>query len=128
MNFFPRELCEHLAAMGCKSESGFYYKTFENGKIMPGFGICFSGVGCKQHPPAFSQNDFTGCHSQARENAKIVWGNGAVCDKCGRWMSQPCPWDRNGTHQGDFIGAMKYHRHKMIDAPDAAKYLEETIG
>lgn len=108
--------------MGCKSESEFYWCYLEDEKtdgrwvLSP---ICESAYYySKERIPAFSQNDFTGCDEQARENARIVWGNNIIhptstCDECGTKYNQKFNW--------------QIHRHRMIDAPDAAKYLEETM-
>lgn len=66
--------------------------------------------------PCFSQNDFTGCHEQARENAKIVWG-----DAC---HEKPChTGDDDRPHDWVWVN----HRHAMIDATDADEYLKETM-
>lgn len=78
--FAPRELCENLQAMGCKTESPFYYVWTEGGSV----GALVYGIE-KPEPqevfegkimvsiPAFTQNDFTGATQQADDNCKIVW-------------------------------------------------------
>ncbi len=118
MKFFSRELSERLASLGCKSESGYFWvlHSYSNTWVLHHG----ADIGAEHLTElkifAFYQKDFTGCHPQARENAKIAWGKFNVvfgaCHICINNKLEP---------------AYLYHRKKMIDAPDAEKYLEETM-
>lgn len=149
MIFFPRELCERLQAMGCKSESGYCWGVYRLGysKESEDWRPLYTKLDSFFQIPeivdphwkhysleflsCFSQNDFTGCHAQAHENARLVWGsryvnkNGYKCPCCNDYKCPCCEafsrdWD-------EIMMAYEFHRHAMINAPDAAKYLEETM-
>jgi len=117
MIFFSRQMSERLAKLGCKSESRFQWHV---GCRHEGFGPFYEErrfkLGCRTLA-AFFQNDLTGCSEQARENAMIVWGSFNVSGEC------PCCCNDNPT-----IPSFARHRHAMLDAPDAEKYLEETLA
>ena len=117
MKFFPRELCEKLQKLGCKSESESFY-------------ICGKVHDRQSDIQMFSQNDLTGCHPQARENAKIVWGDGKqfYCPCCEQSEPPYESQEHNGNEEDCFnYKLFYYHRHVMIDAPDAEEYLKETM-
>lgn len=120
MIFFPRELSDKLQAKGCKSESGLYWVKLSDRR----WSIPCAGSKDLIQVPCFYQNDFTGCHEQARGNSMLVWP-GLICRIC----EQPYYSDRmcRGDYYCDRMDAYESHRHAMIDAPDAAKYLEETM-
>ena len=103
MKVFSRELCEKLQKLGCKGESDLGFVEY-NGNWFPAY--MASDEDNRKLIPVFSQNDFTGCHEQAKDNAKIVWGNG-----------------ESGVWRHEYIRL----RHAMIEAPDAEEYLKETM-
>ena len=109
MNFCPKDLCEKLVKMGCKSESGDVYSC-EAKEILSG---C---TPCENCTPAFTLEDVVANTEQAKENARIVWGDSA----------QPMVVSRE---ERDFLIKVLVDdkRHKMIDAPDPWKFLEETM-
>lgn len=128
MIFFPRELCERLEKLGCKSESGYWWIKNYDGtwRTKPEYRSLlrvYSPASKGFYVPAYYQNDFTGCSEQARENAKIRWGYHYVCRFSGKEPDHCGCCDDYCQAQPAF----GFHRHAMIDAPDAAKYLEETI-
>lgn len=118
MIFFSRETSERLEKLGCKSESRHYYDC--NGETRQ-LGHRCTKAQCKSlHTDTSWQNDLTGCHPQARENARLVWGYKLV------FGGVDCLIFEEYEDSG-YIPAWQYHRHAMIDAPDAEKYLEETL-
>lgn len=124
MKFFSRELCERLQELGCKSDSSdqvwFYdqeaYKSHDSDWFLDYRHTVDDCYGDVPTIPVFSQNDFTGCHQQAKENAKLVWG--ATCPE------NPCP---TGDDDRPHEWVWGNHRHAMIDATDAEEYLKETM-
>lgn len=80
IEFAPRELCENIQAMGCKSESGFYWtQTKDRYELLnksDAWNLAYWRDGLDKinlEIMAFIQNDFTGATKQAQENCKIVW-------------------------------------------------------
>lgn len=74
MNFFPRELCEKLEKIGCKSESENFYVP-AHVSTHPLYNLELEYVNkedLEKSIPAFYQNDITGCHEQARENMNLI--------------------------------------------------------
>lgn len=141
MKFFSLETCIKLQDMGCKSENKQFWlhirqkdgssfwvppKEYEERRHHASFGIIINEI------HAYSQNDFTGCHKQARENARIVWPY-KICWRCGakfdpleqHILPSKCP----GSGFSLFCApkTFEHHRREMIDAFDAEKYLEGTI-
>lgn len=74
MTFFSKELSEQLTSMGCKSESGCWFR--EDGSIY-GDPEC-PDPNYKESLAAFHPWDFLGPSAQARANARIVWGEDDV--------------------------------------------------
>lgn len=148
MIFFSRQMSERLASLGCKSESCFYYAKAVTRK--EAFAAYFSndpeeynkpfysktGIDPQPHiftyVPAFYQNDLTGCHQQAWENSRIVWGQGHFCLICFTPFLENGIVLRSCKKQGficmkSFRESQDHHRHGMINITDAEKYLEETM-
>jgi len=123
MKFFSRELCEKLQKLGCKSENWFYWNVPMSQSILrPSY--LPNSTGRTDAIPAFSQNDFTGCHEQAWQNAEIVWGNYDVKqhDFCCHGANFSCGESREVLHWG-----WKDNRKMMIDADDAEEFLKRTM-
>lgn len=119
MKFAPRELCEKLEAMGCKSDSAFYYsgnKDFsEEWIVLPR--VCFAREDLPFKTQAFTQNDFTGATEQARKNAEIVWPD----------ILDPSSEDADGNYTEVLEQPSKELRHAMIDSDNWVEYLERTM-
>lgn len=109
MKFAPKELCKKLIKMGCKSDHFGYQNDrlihYSNG---PRELLLFGEI-----IPAFTLEDFVGTHEQAKENAKIVWGDD------GKY--------RMNNPKKEWVLVYDFHRHKIIDSDDWTKYLKETI-
>lgn len=106
--FAPIDLCKKLVELGCRSDSGFVYppgrdKPTDDDKW-------WSWDSNYPNTTAFYQNDFTGCHEQARENAKLVW-----------------PGSRDNPDYGEYYENHDQQRHEMIDSDDWVKFLENTL-
>lgn len=120
MKFFSKKLCEKLQKLGCRSSSNHYWVWDVTGKekfanpISEGHlnSLTFSEESKNYRCiDAFFQNDFTGCHEQAKENAKIVWGN----------------IETYNDYTGNINNSWDFHRHEMIDAPDAEEFILATM-
>lgn len=114
MKFFSRELCEKLQKLGCKSEEpSFWWTTYPYPISTDACRKVKEYMGFK----AFFQNDFTGCHEQALENAKIVWSDEMLIT------------EDSYTGVSNF-SSERWHwcRHSMIDSTDAEEYLKETMA
>ena len=124
MTFSSKELSQRLQAMGCKSESSYIFK-FYNGHFYPfhdgydpeGHNIGITGVGC------FISQDFIGPSEQARENARIVFGDDIIPSIM---MNSLCPFC------GKTCSYKQFHksRHILIDLPEAEfwPYIEAALG
>lgn len=66
MKFIDKKTCEKLLALGCKSESGFYYNYYDGGE-------CTNPVRDKREVQAFTPYDFLSDSKQAFENCRIVF-------------------------------------------------------
>ena len=112
MNFCPKDLCEKLVALGCKSISCAYWvekswgDDIEHGKQGMPFDV-----------PAFTLEDFVANTEQAKENARNVWGTGI------RGYSVP----NDAFTIIKWLEPSDWNRHQMIDAPDPWKFLSETM-
>jgi len=133
MKFAPRELCEKLEKLGCKSENDFVYvcgKKLKN-KVVIDAWILFlkdSAIYMDRKITAFSQNDFTGCHKKARENAKLVWGNDNVCKECGSEFQYDYEKGKACSRCGDKrVFRFEFYRYKMIDSEDWIKFIEDSL-
>lgn len=74
MKFCPLDLCKKLEALGCKSESGFYWG--KNGKeYLPLHGTdkLFDLLLCHPKKGSFIYQDFIGPSEQAKKNAEIIF-------------------------------------------------------
>lgn len=121
MNFFPRELCEKLEKIGCKSESDFFYRERRSvlgewiWESIPQIGRPHNeyGVGPQYGSliPAFYQNDFTGCHEQAWGNMKMIMESRGIKD---------LEW-------GEMARDVAYYRHQLIMQKDPAEYIEAKL-
>lgn len=80
----PRELCEKLAAMGCKTESQMLWR-----KEVGLFFLLRIEWKNDDDVPAFFQNDFTGATEQADENCKKAFGEQTHDDSFGK---SRCPY------------------------------------
>jgi len=150
MKYAPRELCEKLQKMGCKSENwpSHTYMLFKptknetaderwrdsddfcNSEISPTDSMRLSGYRLYKELPKFSQNDFTGCHEQAMKNAKLIFPVSYVCSKCGLPFDQKVTDDLPCLPTGNHSFATSerfYARHAMIDSDDWVKFLEESL-
>lgn len=149
MKFAPLELCKKLETLGCKSEQNYRW-CVDQDVFPPEDGPLWKPCLMRINPrdgyvshmdpvlhyfkitptPAFTQNDFTGCHEQAIENAKLVWGNGKqfYCPCCEQ--SQP-PYESpeyDGDEESCYnYGLTYYQKHRMIDSDDWVKFLEESL-
>jgi hypothetical protein len=109
MNFFPRELCEKLEKLGCKSETEMFWalSPINTWQI-------FDSAYVADDPapvPAFYQNDFTGCHLEA-------WGNMKVLIE---------KTYKNLDGWGEMARLVGYQRNKIIIQLDPAKYIEDIL-
>lgn len=109
MKFFSRENCDKLKKLGCVSELGFVWSVYETPIciIDPTYVVYHD----EDNTPAFIEQDFTGSSNQAKENAKKRWGDKHI----------------GGTDRHVYPTAYEWHRHAMIDAPDAEAYLMERL-
>lgn len=119
MKFFSLETCKKLLELGCKSESGFSYFSYDS-KGFEWYGPFLEEDVFFHKLPAFSQNDLTGCHEQAREN-RFKW---KVSIKS---FNSKC-FDRFHFYYKECrLPSSDALAHAMIDAPDAEEYLKETL-
>ncbi len=119
MKFLPENLCKKLIKMGCISECQFFWY----GGNSPAH---LGDSNFANHPEAFCLEDFVGIHEQAKENARIVWGNAINEDN----ISDPFPSIEVVTDEGGYYFEAKscdLHRHAMIDSEDWVEYLEKFI-
>ena len=107
MNFAPKDLCEKLVKMGCRT-SGFYHYGGDQMKRQ-WLGVD-GGITYSENVSAFTLEDFVANTEQAKENAKIVWNEEL------KSYGLPPPTINH-----------EYYRHLLIDAPDPWKFLEETM-
>lgn len=117
MKFAPLELCKKLVELGCKSESGFHWCHYFKREG----GLNFNSLCVHEELPIpiFEQNDFTGCHEQARENAKLVWGDMKVMD---------VDLNEEGDVVHSHIKFWQGKRQDMIESDDWVKLLEESLN
>lgn len=82
MIFVPLEKCKQLAALGCKSESGFHYLVFSDGNAEIYESSWAEDLFRSQYNhelvPAFIFQDFCGHSVQSLENARLRWGDEAL--------------------------------------------------
>lgn len=115
--FAPKELCEKLQAMGCKSESDFIWAPQKSPAGSIDY-ILIYRFGESSMTAALTQNDFTGATDQARQNAKIVWGESSY---------NGVKYLTDDNYSTDCMTNVESHRHAMIDSKDWVKYLEQTM-
>lgn len=121
--YTSRELSEKLVKLGCKSQSGLCYFSYDTEGLEwfgPQFEIEAKRVGYCHEIQAFEFEDFCGTHAQARENCRIIWPDtnedGTLSIKY--IMNNP---------KKTAVLHWEYHRHKMVDSEDWLKYLEKVI-
>lgn len=93
MKFAPLELCKKLVELGCKSESLWVSEKPERLDYLI---------------PAFCQNDFTGCHEQAKKNVWLLLKSKTI-----------------GTVSPVEISLF---RTSIMDSKDWVKFLEESLN
>lgn len=137
MEFLPLEICRKLTAIGYKTESGFVWinrllkitETNEEPIIALLQNVIFdwepnAEILC----PAFTPWDFIGTSEQARDNARILWGDE---------IATPDPKDVDfGGISGQLTsmiclvanpGGWKKRREDCINSDDAVAYIVEAI-
>lgn len=130
MEFLPKEICLKLLGMGCKSQCGFGYDSTGHIRKLPNDSI--AGLALDEFGPyttAFTPWDFVGTSKQARENARILWGEESV-DSLGTTESQWREEVNAGHIKSGFASgeeSYSYHRHACIDAEDAVKYICDAV-
>ena len=132
MEFTDLELSKKLVEVGCWSDSMYRWCLFQDNledKIwephliwLQADGAPFIAYEGKRFMqltsiPAFTLSDFVGTHEQARENARLVWGN-----------KNMAPAAYQGQMLDDTWRAFNVARHAMIDAPDWREYVRASLG
>lgn len=115
MKFTSKKLSEKLVMMGCKPHPEYLlgYGIFE-----PNYTDCPTSY--MNDIPAFCLEDFVGTHEQAKENAKIAWGD----SEFEGLQDFGCV----GCNEGACGESFAWHqRHAIIDSEDWISYLEETM-
>lgn len=104
MRFFSKEICEKLFEMECESKSGYYWN---NEKPWPHWIIDPE----HRKATAYTICDFLDTEEYAKENCRKVFGEKHV----------------SGTDSHIFPTAIDYHRHAIIDSPDAIEYISDAV-
>ena len=122
--FLPKNVCEMLEKLGCKSESNFYWRE-----------------GFKE--PSFSKNGFNQPVKQAfdkldvleKGNAKKIFGKDDwVCSRCGNELNHPTCQSQNDLSHAYSTSKVYFLRHHIIDfhgdewAEVVRKAASEAIG
>lgn len=133
MKFYSLENCKKLRALGCVSESGFYWKeeiswgAKYTGKWFLTPASTYDETELKRNPEykdhflaAYTNLDFLDITETARENCRKRWGK----EKTGFNLSE-CFSNGRGTAR--FLVSWEKHRHLMLDSPDGEKYVMEGL-
>lgn len=114
MDFLDKLTCEKLVAMGCKSESGFYYPSnheyFIQTPLFHSRSIVPEGV------PTFTPWDFVQNSEHARINLQNLLGIKKLDpEKCDIEIKKIIEF------------AINKFRHNCIDSEDAVKYICDAV-
>lgn len=125
MRFLPKNICEKLVKIGCKTDGFAYYGSppnFPNGVIL--YKKDFQPDDYLENIPylipAFTLEDFVGTHEQAKENRKIIFPD-KFCIDCNKIAEQDCK-AFHLRQEGDY-----YFLNEIVNSKDWVEFISEVV-